>query len=165
MRYHRPAPAPVAVAGASGGIGGEHPTATLKIQNPRYLLTVLVTWRIESRPPCRRVTDTSSHHCGKTVSLLLVFIFAIVAFHQTFSTFAPWRLASIIQFITVHCSVHCPSLLYVIAFCHCLSSLLSSLLSAVSSSKFFMAILNASLSAACTVSGFHFVPPNFFPPI
>jgi hypothetical protein len=36
MRYHRPAPAPVAAAGASGGLGGEHPTATLKIQNPRY---------------------------------------------------------------------------------------------------------------------------------
>jgi hypothetical protein len=36
MRYHRPAPAPVAIAGASSGLGGEHPTATLKIQNPRY---------------------------------------------------------------------------------------------------------------------------------
>jgi hypothetical protein len=40
-----------------------------------YLLYVLVTWRVESSPPCRRITDTSRHHCGEPVSLLLVVIF------------------------------------------------------------------------------------------
>ncbi len=55
-------------------------------------------------------------------------MFAVVAFHQTFSTFAPLLLASIVQLITVHCSVHCPftvfrhcfsSLFFVTAFRHC----------------------------------------------
>jgi hypothetical protein len=39
-------------------------------------------------------------------------------------TFAPLRLVSIVQLITVHCSVHCPSLLFVTAFCHRFLSLL-----------------------------------------
>ncbi len=73
-----------------------------------HLLTCYVTRSVQSSP-CRRVTETSRHHCGEPVSLLLSSFFAVVAFHQTFSTFAPLRLSAY----------------------HCFSSLLSSVASSL----------------------------------
>ncbi len=78
---------------------------------------------------------------------------AVVAFHQTFSTFAPLRLLS--RHCLVHlCSsvliVHCLSLLFVIAFRHYFLSV--PFVVAMCKGlffKLFMALLNASLFAAC----------------
>ncbi len=132
MRYHRPAPAPVAVAGATGGLGGENPTATLKIQNPRYGLSgfhfvsaKFVTWLVESNPPCGRVTDTSRscplsrHQCCKPVSLLSVGRHIRHCYLPP-NIFHICSIAISIYFSVQHCSLFC--VLPVTAFCYCFLS-------------------------------------------
>ncbi len=76
------------------GIQSFHFDADLEPADPAYLTTIirihadpysryLFTWRDESIPPCRRVSDTSRHRCGRPLLLRLVHL----GFH---SSFPPW---------------------------------------------------------------------------
>ncbi len=105
----------------------------------RYLL---VTWRFEASPPCRRITDTSGNHCGVPVSLILSSFSTLLSFSKLLH-----------QFITVHCSIHCLSLLFVSVFRQFFSSLI--FVAALCSGQFF--------SSPSQLSLLNTVPPCLLP--
>jgi hypothetical protein len=41
-----------------------NPTPVLVSEMALIYLRELRTWRVESSPPCRKIMDTSRHHCG-----------------------------------------------------------------------------------------------------
>ncbi len=81
-----------------------------------------------------------------------------MAFHRTFPTFAPLRLVYIVQFITVHCSVHCSSLLFVTAFYHrFLSRLIITAFRHCSVQWLVLQVLHGSLKCLLVCCLFHIV--------
>jgi hypothetical protein len=79
---------------------------------------LLVTWRVESSPLCRRVMDTSGHHCGDPVSLLFFINFRRCGLLPNVFLMCPIAISS-------HCFVHNCSLFWSLSFAairHCFSS-------------------------------------------